>query len=160
MTGIVLALTGLASGDCEPGMRAAREPVRLRLDTSCWVGTWQHHERYGHRTTTHRVELRWGREWTQSVVGEDYHGWFVIGTTAEGSVLFSCRKEVVRGIYQLKGGTVIVATGHAGEGPPKSLRLTRHTSILTLHPAPPKPKPARRGFDPAADTYSRKWGQA
>jgi hypothetical protein len=132
MAGIVLALAGLTAGDGGPGIGAVAAPVRLRLDTSCWVGAWQIREWYGPRFTTHPVELRWGREWTQSVFGEDWHGGTIVGTTADGKVLYRDREGTLQGIYRLEGGTVLMAFGSL---PPKSFRLTRHTSILTLRPA-------------------------
>jgi hypothetical protein len=135
MTGIILALAGLASGDGGPGMGAAAAPVAVGLGGD-WTGAWE----IGHGEPL-RVQMRQGViSWLgqKSVVqlkfrrGPDRDA----GTLA--AVMSGDKWSVLgQGIYRAEPGRLLICVDFLhGEPPPSAFRpVSGRTALITLKPA-------------------------
>jgi hypothetical protein len=132
MTGIVLALAGLACGDGGPGTGAARAPVVVRFEGR-WVGTFR----------------SWRLDYPAELTGGELHiterrgggtgppAPFALTAESERWVRVRWGKETRLGIYKWERGHVVICFGARNGQRPESFDGFRNF-LLTLKPAAPR----------------------
>ncbi len=134
MTGVVLALAGLACGDGGPGAGAAWAPAAVNPFACELEGTWQ--SRYG---DLGKVRLAGG------VLETDLYGaWMKCGCVLsdEGSGRVGVRwrsADTYPGIYKREGDRLVICVPvKLDGGRPASFRAGPQVDLFTLRPAAPR----------------------
>jgi hypothetical protein len=140
MTGVVLALAGLACGDGGPGTGAERALVAVSLDGD-WEGTWDIGNGRPYRVVMRGRRLRFAgddndvyRVTSRSVPDGGAEGWITMENHYRGVLVTG------RGIYKAESGRLLICvTFWSSEPRPALFEITKNTILVTLRPAPPKP---------------------
>jgi hypothetical protein len=137
MTGMVLALAGLACGDGGQSTGAATAPVWSQPFAGKWEGTWVK----GFSPKARPAEIRgdllrgfWDGGFPASFAG-------TIHADGAGRLTLTADEDRVwLGIYKVEGTqlTLCISASHELPRPPK-IGPAPSTIFLTLHPAPRKP---------------------
>ncbi|HZY84717.1 MAG TPA: hypothetical protein VFE78_07790 [Gemmataceae bacterium] len=135
MTGIVLALAGLACADGGQGTGAAQEPVAASFAGE-WEGT------YSAVGVVYTVEVRAKHLWLSVRGGPVGEVPFALVREGEGLVrmeMHGCRSQ---GVYRLGAGGVLLCVAAERGGPrPRAFKVTSQSILIALRPAQ---APARR----------------
>jgi hypothetical protein len=131
MTGVVLALAGLACGDGGPGMGAAREAVAVELAS----GEWEVEFAYPLFPLERDAEVRGGKfRFRPTGVGVP----FTVVTDCFGKTKVTWARVPLHTIYKRDGNRLILAVAMLAGMWPTGFTPDRKTAVLVLRPAAPQ----------------------
>jgi hypothetical protein len=129
MTGVVLALAGLAGADGGPGGGAARAEAAVSFAGE-WVGTWRSRKGRAHGADLCGGEVRAYRPNGRAV--------FTLRVVAEGPGrlrITDGRGRTWLGLYRLEGACLRICSAASYEAPRPLSFLDPDTDLFTLRPA-------------------------
>jgi hypothetical protein len=132
MTGVVLALAGLAAGDGGTGTGATQEAVAINLAGE-WEGTWR-----SRRGFTYAAQLRGGVIRAFSANGRARFAFRVIRDGDGRLRITDGGSRTWLGIYRLDDQCLVICSAAGYEAPRPNSFFAPDTDLFTLRPAAPR----------------------